>query len=906
MAYVIDTTHTKAILIGAGNFPKDHEMATLPTVRESFEAFADVLSEPQLFNIPPMQVVKLLNTPDNTVIKEQLSAVAEQTQGVLFIYFSGNIVMRKGQLYFATEQSSKQLIHVNGLSFAEFLSIVRETEAVLKIILLDVNYHKLSTGEFTEEDINIVKNELSKIEQELSGTVLLASMPQDNIPFANVITNLFVTLLRNGLNIEEEYLNINQLFDTLTESVKKAGTTPLPYRSNPNTISDKKIAYNKKYIAFSSLCADAENLFNQEDYNAALDLYQQAATFFAGNQDVNKKIEFIKQYQVANQYLNTGKYEQAISAYHAATAIIPLASIAVKMNQAKEKLADLYYAAENFEQAKPIYDELHSAYPDNSTFTIRLKKCHDEITFFELIDEGDKFYFENNFDRAFEVYKKALSIKYDHKTHRRKLECERFLEREKALREKISEALRREIEDKYKAELESKLATSGYLAGAIPQQDEAQLSVKISEEINKKIEDTFWTKLSIRNDIESYKMYLDIFTNGAYIEKAKQRIAELELIQTTAKQETALNNTISKTGTVEKPRIRLGEQLKAVEKITESNFQDDLPPLTPSEQSELAVPPITIPEVQTQPTEIPKVETPKIQEEIKEEAIQPTSPDNNIVAKEVVYQYSVADIIPPKKQPKIEEVKTAVVLEGFTPGMSEEALWAAAQNAATIEAYTYYIENTKDAAHIIDAYYMINKLNKEQATSETSAADTIIREINSFTGSNYQYGTTTKTVVEPKETVFKDDTTKYDAKPYESTPYKNSADELDKMVQKYAGISVPKEESKPITTSPTHASSKDNVATEDAEEKLWEAATKDNTLSAYYNYINNTTLKKYWNQAKDRIKDLKDAAKNTEEADWVATQKIDNVEAYRNYVRKYPLGNHYAQAMFRINEIGQG
>jgi len=912
-SYTIDTAHSHAVLIGASEFPKDNELPPIYTVGGSFDELAHVLANVEMFGIPAHQVHTLFNPHDNTTLKEQLVNIAEKALNVLFCFVTGHIINRKGQYYLATNHSSKHQIHVNGIPVSELFDLVRESEAVLKIFVFDVHYTKLSSDEFFESDVEAIRSIIEEAEKEVSGLVVFFSNPlQQPSVFQNNVLQAFITAIKNGVKTEEEFLSINQLYDAVLDTIGKQHL-PLPLRNKKTNTSDKKVAYNQNYILFNKLVKEAEDFFAQENYISALDKFQQAAHLFHGNAEVKDKIEFIKLYQEAESLFAIQAYEQAFKLYEDALRYFDSATISQKVWASKEKLADMYYGQENFEAARQLYEDLSQYQPDNTIFTVRFRKCTEEIQFFDLTDEGDKYYFENNFEKAHETYKKALQIKYDHKTQRRKLECERFLEREKALREKIADAVKREIEDKYKAELAQKLAsmqTDHNTQIDAAHGDTAKIEEKITQELNAKYEETFWTRISIRNDIESYKLYLDLFPNGVNSAKAQQRIVELEQIKpmavakaqvpdhtASAPQEVTVrvqvNKNLPDTETVSIAthsnaihRIKLSEQRKVTESAGEGIEQlPEIPqenPLQPQPPVETVHQPITMQQPSSE--EMPKVAE---IEPILESLLPPLEivEEPKTEPKEVKYLFSVEDIIPKKQERKPVEEPEKVIPIGFSDYMSESELWETASRIGTVEAYTYYVDTTKDAAHIVDAYYMINKLNKENITSEVSAADSIINQINSFAATPVSG--------------YKETPPPFYKKPLsEPAHIHNTLVDTPPLTEKKV---TPTTYTVPIDIPKTDGYTANDYAFED---KLWSEATAENTLSSYYNYINNTVIKRFWNEAKDRIKDLKEEAKNSEETDWKSAKATDTVEAYRAYVRKYPLGNYYAQAMFRINELG--
>ncbi|MCS6833888.1 MAG: hypothetical protein NZ521_09965, partial [Flammeovirgaceae bacterium] len=208
---------------------------------------------------------------------------------------------------------------------------------------------------------------------------------------------------------------------------------------------------------------------------------------------------------------------------------------------------------------------------------------------------------------------------------------------------------------------------------------------------------------------------------------------------------------------------------------------------------------------------------------------------------EALRNFRQEDYMPKKKQPNPQKEETF----GFSEAeiqrlkrMTEDELWVWAQTKNSIEAYRAYIEYSREASHVADAYFFINQLMHQNEMEPVSM-------------------------------------------PFSSTyPSYESPSAFTEVVGDITTTSVSSEE-----------------------EELWKKAQTENTIGAYFNYMNATVEKKYWDEAKRRINELKGGSSSQEQIDWENAQKEDTIEAYRNYIRKYPLGNHYAKAMFRINKL---
>jgi methionine salvage enolase-phosphatase E1 len=189
----------------------------------------------------------------------------------------------------------------------------------------------------------------------------------------------------------------------------------------------------------------------------------------------------------------------------------------------------------------------------------------------------------------------------------------------------------------------------------------------------------------------------------------------------------------------------------------------------------------------------------------------------------------------------------------------EETLWNEALGKDTIEGYMAYIAQTSDSEHIADAYYRISLIRNATAQIE-------------------------------------EETPAY-AQPTEETPafaYNNGSHEEAPAANSFVYEA-------PVVAEPIADTTSNS--SESHEENLWQQALSANTLQAYQDYLNRSSLNKYESQAKERISELQEKEKMQETLEWEMASREDSLEAYKAYINKYPFGNYYAKARFRIARL---
>jgi hypothetical protein len=778
--------------------------------------------------------------------------------------------------------------------------------------------------------------------------------------------------------------------------------------------------------------------------------------------------------------MNNANFEKARQLYEQAFQVLNLGVAKKGILSSLEKIASMYFENNQFELSREYYDLLLREDVSNVVYQERYKISKNELLFEQLVEKGDGAYFTYQYPIALDNYQQALKIKRDNLVSKRKEECERFIERERKLREELEKQMTEKLTDelKYKVEAQIKSKIEEEMRAKKEEMlDKMQQEVRTEVETSFKqeLEDSFWSRVTVWNTIEAYQFYKGFFPNGKHSEKASRRIEELKTRQQTKVEkpiEVDTNTTVSQV--VE--NIASKEESKTVEAKTDASLESTaadkkvenvqsehkatrirLSEVIHREDVKNAIPPFDKKEASeseakeeeilpTKDAILAKSKSEKEEvvikaEPVKQEPTKSTKPDFGSMSDKDLWMYAknkgtirgfmtyientkeyahVADAYFEINQLKRkgfsieDEPAEEAILETATTSktsdfqqdtsikttnsvptkpknepnfeaMSEDELWRYAEKENTVESYRNYVEYTKASLHVADAYYLINQLSKQ------SPAPKIEEKVEVVTKIEEKYVAPTKIVEEepqierPEEKANLQDLENalknfrqedYMPKKKEATLQKSenfgfsdgeiervkrmSEEELWAWVQSkntvdayraYVEFSqesshvadayyiinqlTHKEElevipttnyastySEPVfekfeaptpsysnpysTETSTDVSTSIEVENHSAisnEEEIWEKAQSENSIGAYFNYLNATIEKKYWDEAKKRINELKNNSQAQEQVDWDKAQKDDSVDAYKNYIRKYPLGNYYAKAMFRLNKL---
>lgn len=544
----------RAILIGSGHYPKDEALKPLPQTATNLAELAEAISIHYIFELEDDHIVSLSDVADNIQIKEELAIKAEEASKTLFIYFSGHIILRKGQLYLATPSSSCDKIHVNGISLEEVIALIRDSAAKSKVVIFDVVF-SASGAEMSEKDIYQTESRLRQACDHVPGLQIILTSPQNTYAqfegegARSVLTDTLIRILDQGIRKEQELVLLSDWVAAAQQIMEsaEAGSPLLINESRENAL----VAKNQRYLEFQRLKMQGDNFFHQNEFVKAYPAYINALELYPDNPEARDKKHFIEAYQEGQKAFNAQQLEEAIKFFEEARSVMVTEIVSLKIEETYRIIANQAMEEGQFDLAKSKLESLVTVAPDNDAYREQLAKANAELEFSALIDQGDHYYFNSEYAKATEYYDQALSIKDDAKTRRRKAECATFIKREQAIREQLEEKVRQEFaqanQEQISAEIEAEKSRLGSQIEASMraefEQEKAQLKSQLEAslreqwekekpEIQKtaflKVESAFWAAISLWNDPNAYKFYLSFFKDGKHREKAEERLGELQ------------------------------------------------------------------------------------------------------------------------------------------------------------------------------------------------------------------------------------------------------------------------------------------------------------------------------------------------------------------------------------------
>ncbi len=267
--------------------------------------------------------------------------------------------------------------------------------------------------------------------------------------------------------------------------------------------------------------------------------------------------------------------------------------------------------------------------------------------------------------------------------------------------------------------------------------------------------------------------------------------------------------------------------------------------------------------------------------------------DVPIVIETAVIEDTPAPIVPPTITPVVEEVPVIVSTPTSVPTSSpvqvaqqvtqEEQLWQQTRTQNTIEAYMFYLQNSKEHKYALQADEAITQLKVQQDNIlwVKSKMTNTIQSYEDYLHNSVQqiYASQAAEAIQllrntEENKLWRQAQTTNTIEAYEN--YLNTSSLHTYDPQAYKAITALKERS---------------------EEVMWHETINLNTIAAYQSYLDSTPLKKYTEQATAKIEELQ------AEAEWDEVKNTMNKSYIQTFLQKYPKSPYCATAEKRIHEI---
>lgn len=136
----IDRSGSRALLIGVSTY-QDPGFPSVPAAENSLQGVHRMLVDEELGGWSDDQVTRILNPVDCRRVMSDLRRHAQNTNGVLLLYFVGHgTVTMNGDLVLAVSDTIANEPDVTGLEYSKIRSVLRDSPAQVKAVVLDCCY----------------------------------------------------------------------------------------------------------------------------------------------------------------------------------------------------------------------------------------------------------------------------------------------------------------------------------------------------------------------------------------------------------------------------------------------------------------------------------------------------------------------------------------------------------------------------------------------------------------------------------------------------------------------------------------------------------------------------------------------------------------------------------------------
>ncbi|MCU0448933.1 MAG: hypothetical protein MUC97_03680 [Bernardetiaceae bacterium] len=661
----------KIVLFGSDTFAKDPELPALPTASAHLAALQACLVDRYVPGATASSVVNLWGHADNTHIKEELAAAADESPDVLLVYYAGYAVFRRSQWYLATANSTLAQMHVNGISLAQLAETMDETPKTAKIMVLDCAY--LHSPEAGAELWQYAHEELHRLGNALGNACVVLASPRDaEYQREPRLAPLLTKLWEGGLRKDHRAITVADLNDYLYEQYRLAGKAPAaPLAYAPADALKLHFGNNVRYLSFLEKKAVADQQFAQEKFAEALPGYEQAREFYDADEELNAKTRFIGLVLEAEAQFAQGHYNQAKKQFDLAYEIYDLASVRRQSQLSVEKIAEGYFTAGQYELAKVHYARLSALHPEQPLFAERLEVCTGEIRYAELMDSADECYARFEVDKAAERYREALTIHQDRRTQRRLEECTQFMGKRDEWKTRLETDVAKRVRAEVEQQLNSKIAE---LQKAQLAELEQVVADRVRTQTEQTLETRVWEQVAQLPSVDAYQLYLALFPQGQYATQAQAQQAAL-----------------------------LAAQAQAVpangqDKPTTSYVNGQATEVTPEPANDLP-----------------------IYEQLRRAAQEETSTNQ---AAPVAVDEPVAQVEPPTQDHSPTSPPLATD--------DEDQIWQRAVQTNTVRGYLDYVNQTDVSRYVGEAYQRISQLQNRAEDNLNDIRQQVAEEIGSF------------------------------------------------------------------------------------------------------------------------------------------------------------------------------
>ncbi|MEV0179113.1 caspase family protein [Streptomyces sp. NPDC050625] len=215
-----DPAKSRAVLIGVTRYADPARWQPLPAVAANLADLKKVLTDPDLWGLPPEHCDVIEDPEDPTEVLVRVLSAANSAEDTVVVYFAGHGAVLKSQLVLPTVASTGDTLSARKIPFADIREIVTERRARHAVIILDCCWSGMATAMSDME--SVMDREI-----EPSSAYILTSSARDSVSIAvpgekhTVFTGELLKTLRGGVPSPDRALTLRAVTTAVVRGLRE-------------------------------------------------------------------------------------------------------------------------------------------------------------------------------------------------------------------------------------------------------------------------------------------------------------------------------------------------------------------------------------------------------------------------------------------------------------------------------------------------------------------------------------------------------------------------------------------------------------------------------------------------------------------------------------------------------------
>ena len=247
-----------AVLIGVSAY-EDPGFPPIRAARNSLNAMYRMLADPALCGWPPERITTIANPLSRVELAGRLADIAEQTTGVLLVYYVGHgVITPLGQLCLTVTSTDRSRPKISGLPWEDVTEITNTANcpAQVRVAILDCCFAGQGIPETlggAQEEVALADAALAEGVYTLTATIrnkLAHVVPAEQQgESCTTFTGELCEVVRKGIEGRESWLTLGEIYPVLRYRLQSRGM-PLPNQRGTNTADKFRFTANAGHADF--------------------------------------------------------------------------------------------------------------------------------------------------------------------------------------------------------------------------------------------------------------------------------------------------------------------------------------------------------------------------------------------------------------------------------------------------------------------------------------------------------------------------------------------------------------------------------------------------------------------------------------------------------------------------------